>query len=127
MLLIPILRDKLKALNPGVITTDERADIVITRLRGLRDNQEWIRWLRGEKTMQFAQNEPYHNIYLIDFDHPDKNDFLATNQLWIQGIERRRPDILLFYQRHSDRGHRSQDGRAGTHRLGGRGETDGSL
>lgn len=95
-LLIPILRDKLKALNPGVITTDERADQVITRLRALKDNQEWLRWLRGEMTMQFAQEERYQNIRLIDFEEVDNNDFLATNQLWIQGVERRRPDILLY-------------------------------
>lgn len=95
-LLIPILRQKLKELNPGVITSDERADIIITRLRGLRDNQEWLRWMRGEMTYKFAQDEPTHNVRLIDFDDPNKNDFLATNQLWIQGVERRRPDILMF-------------------------------
>jgi type I restriction enzyme R subunit len=95
-LLLPILREKLKALNPEVITTDERADLVITRLRALRDNQEWLRWLRGEMTMQFAQDERHQNIRLIDFEAVDNNDFLATNQLWIQGVERRRPDILLY-------------------------------
>jgi len=95
-LLLPILREKLKALNPVVITTDERADLVMTRLRALKDNQEWLRWLRGEMTMQFAQEERHQNIRLIDFEEVDNNDFLATNQLWIQGVERRRPDILLF-------------------------------
>lgn len=96
MLLIPILQDKLKALNPGVITTDERADLIIQRLRALKDNQVWLQWLRGEKTYKFAQDEQYEHIHLIDFKDPDKNDFLSTNQPWIQGIERRRPDILLY-------------------------------
>jgi len=96
MLLLPILRKKLKELNPGVITDDERANIVIQKLRALKDNQEWIQWLRGEKTYKFAQDEPSRNIHLIDYANPANNDFLATNQLWIQGIERRRPDILLF-------------------------------
>jgi len=96
MLLIPILREKLKELNPGVITDDERANIIIQKLRALKDNQEWIQWLRGEKTYKFSQNEPSRNIHLIDYTDLGNNDFLATNQLWIQGIERRRPDILLF-------------------------------
>lgn len=96
MLLLPILREKLKKLNPGVITDDERANIIIQKLRALKDNQEWIQWLRGEKTYKFAQDEPSRNIHLIDYTEPANNDFLATNQLWIQGIERRRPDILLF-------------------------------
>lgn len=96
MLLLPILRKRLKELNPGVITDDERANIIIQKLRALKDNQEWIQWLRGEKTYKFAQDEPSRNIHLIDYADPANNDYLATNQLWIQGIERRRPDILLF-------------------------------
>ena len=96
MLLLPILHAKLKELNPSVITDDERANIIIQKLRALKDNQEWIQWLRGEKTYKFAQDEPSRNIHLIDYAAPANNDFLATNQLWIQGIERRRPDILLF-------------------------------
>jgi type I restriction enzyme R subunit len=96
MLLIPILRQKLKLLNPDAITSDERADVVITRLRALRDNQEWLAWLRNEKTMQFAQDEKHHTIRLVDYDTIKQNDFLATNQLWIQGEESCRPDILLF-------------------------------
>lgn len=34
--------------------------------------------------------------FLIDFDHPEKNDFLAVNQFTIVEHEERRPDILLF-------------------------------
>ena len=69
---------------------------MIVRLRALRDNQEWISWLRGEKTMKFGPDEKAQTIRLIDFEYPDRNDFLASNQVWIQGIERRRPDILLY-------------------------------
>lgn len=96
MLLIPILNEKLKKLNPGVVVDDERANIIIQKLRALKDNQEWIQWLRGEKTYKFSPDEPSCNIHLFDYADPCSNDFLATNQLWIQGIERRKPDILLF-------------------------------
>ena len=34
--------------------------------------------------------------YLIDFEHKDRNDFLVINQFTIQGIENRRPDLILF-------------------------------
>ncbi|MDD2481923.1 MAG: type I restriction endonuclease subunit R, partial [Lutispora sp.] len=34
--------------------------------------------------------------YLIDFKDMDNNDFLAVNQFTIQGVENRRPDIILF-------------------------------
>jgi type I restriction enzyme R subunit len=96
MLLLPLLRAKLRELNPGVIVDDARADLVIQRLRMIGDNREWLDWLRGDKTMNFAIDEKASNIKLIDFDDPGTNDFLCTNQVWIQGIERRRPDILLY-------------------------------
>lgn len=34
--------------------------------------------------------------FLIDFDHPERNDFLAVNQFTIVEHEERRPDLLLF-------------------------------
>src|SRR5439155_2311089 len=95
MLLVSLLRDKLQELNPSVITGDERADKVITHLRMLRDNREWLSWLRGEQTVSFATDEKSRNVRLIDFDHPNTNDYLCSSQVWTQGVELRRPDILL--------------------------------
>jgi type I restriction enzyme R subunit len=46
--------------------------------------------------MVFGPDEKSENITLIDFDDPSANDYLASNQVWIQGIERRKPDILLY-------------------------------
>jgi len=34
--------------------------------------------------------------YLIDFEQIDHNDFLAVNQFTVQGLENRRPDLVLF-------------------------------
>lgn len=34
--------------------------------------------------------------YMIDFEHKDRNDFLVVNQFTIQGVENRRPDLILF-------------------------------
>lgn len=95
MLLLPILRQKLKDLNPAVITDEERADAVITRLRALRDNQEWLAWLRNEKTMQFAVDEKHQTIKLIDYENIGANDFLVTNQFTIDDNSYR-PDIILL-------------------------------
>src|ERR1700676_4161142 len=66
VLLLPILKERLIALNPSVITDDDRAERVISRLRAERDQQEWMRWLRNEKTMKFAVDEPEQNIHLVD-------------------------------------------------------------
>lgn len=34
--------------------------------------------------------------YLIDLQHPERNDFLVVNQFTILGVENRRPDLILF-------------------------------
>ena len=33
---------------------------------------------------------------IIDFEHPDANDFVAVNQFTVVGDDERRPDIVLF-------------------------------
>jgi type I restriction enzyme R subunit len=99
VLLLPVLKQKLLELNPGVITDDDRADRILTVLRGLRDNQEWIAWLRNEKTFKFAPDEPARNIRLVDYDDDplNNNDFLATSQFRVEGSQDNiRTDILLF-------------------------------
>ncbi|HEY7153839.1 MAG TPA: type I restriction endonuclease subunit R [Gemmataceae bacterium] len=97
VLLLPILRQKLKELNPGVITDDARADAILTLLRGERDNAEWFAWMRNEKTYKFSAEENAQTINLIDYDNLAANDFLCTNQFWVDGGDHRiRTDVLLF-------------------------------
>jgi type I restriction enzyme R subunit len=97
VLLLPILRQKLKDLNSGVITDDSRAEVIMTKLRGLRDNEEWISWMRNEQTYKFSADENSQPIRLMDFDEIGNNDFLATNQFWVDGGDHRiRTDVLLF-------------------------------
>jgi type I restriction enzyme R subunit len=101
VLLLPILKERLMALNPGVITDEDRAERVVSRLRIERDNEEWIRWLRNEKTMSFSVDETAQNITLIDYDNigtkDDGNDYLATNQFRVEGPKDNiRTDLLLF-------------------------------
>jgi type I restriction enzyme R subunit len=97
VLLLPLLRKKLKELNPGVITDDARAEAIVTRLRGIRDNAEWIKWMRNEVTYRFSTEGNAQPICLIDYNEIENNDFLATNQFWVDGGDHRiRTDVLLF-------------------------------
>lgn len=97
VLLLPILRKKLKDLNPGVITDDVRAEVIVTKLRGIRDNAEWISWMRNEQTYKFSADENAQPIRLMEYDTLGDNDFLATNQFWVDGGDHRiRTDVLLF-------------------------------
>ena len=48
-------------------------------------------------TTRRQQREDFDIVKIIDFDHPENNDFHCVNQMWIKGRFRyRRPDVLLF-------------------------------
>lgn len=97
VLLLPILRQKLRDLNPSVITDDARADVILTKLRGVRDNADWFKWMRNEETYKFSADENAQPIRLMDYDTLANNDFLSTNQFWVDGgAHRIRTDVLLF-------------------------------
>ena len=97
VLLLPILRRKLRELNPGGVTDDARADAILTQLRAERDNADWFAWMRNEKTYKFSAEENAQTIKLIDYDNLAANDFLCTNQFWVDGAGGRiRTDVLLF-------------------------------
>ena len=63
-------------------------------------NQEVYNLLRDGIPVEFddAKGKPQkERVYLISFNEPDKNRYLAVTQLWVKG-ERgfRRPDVLLY-------------------------------
>ncbi len=96
VLLLPLLRDKLKQLNPAVLIDDARVDAIITKLRACRDNQQWLAWLKHGVNHQFDPSETYKDVRLIDFEDLDANDWCVTNQFPVEGHSPRRPDIVLL-------------------------------
>lgn len=96
VLLLPLLREKLKALNPTVLTDDARVDAILTKLRGCRDNRQWLAWLKDGVNYQFDAAENAQDVRLINFDDLDANDWWVTNQFPVVGHSPRRPDIVLL-------------------------------
>ena len=96
VLLLPLLREKLKALNPTILTDEARVDAIITKLRGCRDNQQWLAWLKDGVNYQFDPAENAQDVRLIDYDNLDANDWWVTNQFPVEGNSPRRPDIVLL-------------------------------
>lgn len=41
-------------------------------------------------------NKTYEKMFLIDFENPERNDFLVVNQFTIIENEERRPDLIIF-------------------------------
>lgn len=94
----------LKRLNPQVdedvlksILQDFRKDYTATDM--VDTNYKFYNQIRNgiKKPVRKNGKEDFAIVRLIDFDHPERNDFHCVNQMWIKGHYRyRRPDVLLF-------------------------------
>lgn len=93
-------------LNPDIAARHELADEVIYKLRAIllsvnqvglvRANEEFFKWLTGEKTMPFGENNRHVSIRLIDFENLSNNTYLVTNQFRIHHRETKIPDIVML-------------------------------
>ncbi len=100
------LNEALIRLNPDINTKPELADEVIYKLRAIlisvnqvglvKANEEFFKWLCGEKTMPFGENNRHVSVRLIDFENLSNNSYIVTNQFRIHHRETKIPDIVLF-------------------------------
>ena len=99
----------LKALiriNPEIQLNPALADEVIYKLRAIlisvnqtglvRANEEFTKWLQGEKTMPFGENNRHVPVRLIDFEKLTNNTYIITNQFRVHHRETKIPDIVLL-------------------------------
>ena len=102
----PWVREALIALNPEIAGQPDRADEVIYALRAIllsvqgdglvRANENFMAWLRGEKTMPFGPNGQHVAVRLMDFTQPAKNRLTVTNQWTYQtGSVTKRFDVVF--------------------------------
>jgi type I restriction enzyme, R subunit len=102
----PWVRKALIALNPEIAEQPDRADEVIYVLRAIllavrgdglvRANENFMAWLRGEKTMPFGPNAQHVAVRLVDFTQPGKNRLTVTNQWTYQtGSVVKRFDVVF--------------------------------
>jgi len=105
-----LLESELKAalirLNPEIGVRHELADEVIYKLRAIllsvnhvglvKANEEFYKWMQGEKTMPFGENNRHVQVRLIDFNEIDNNLYWVTSQFRVHHRETKIPDIVLF-------------------------------
>ena len=100
------LREALLRLNPEIAAQPDRADEVIYALRAIllsvqadglvRANENFMAWLRGEKTMPFGHNGEHVSIRLVDAVQPANNRFTVVNQWTFQvGTVTKRFDVVF--------------------------------
>lgn len=97
--LIPVVKEKLEKLNRGIIT-DENVDEILRRLKflpaNLQGNEEFLSYLRGQKTVYVDKERRERNIKLVDYNIPENNSFSITKEFWFEDRTKRRADIVLF-------------------------------
>lgn len=102
------LRAALIRLNPEIIQNPALADEVIYKLRAIliavnqvglvKANEEFAKWLTGEKTMPFGPNNRHVPVRLITFEpaQTELNRYVVTNQYRVHHHETKIPDIVLL-------------------------------
>lgn len=103
VILINRLRDAIDKLNPA-IPYDAREEALKKVLRTdsphlLINNETFHKYLTEGIDVEFRKDEGIRGdkVYLVDFENPNNNEFLALNQFTIiENNNNRRPDIILF-------------------------------
>lgn len=100
------VKSALQRLNPEIAQRPELADEVIYKLRAIlisvnqiglvKANEEFFKWMTGEKTMPFGDNNRHVPVRLIHFDDLTKNNYVVTNQFRIHHRETKIPDVVLL-------------------------------
>lgn len=100
------VKSALQRLNPEIAQRPELADEVIYKLRAIlisvnqiglvKANEEFFKWMTGEKTMPFGENNRHEPVRLIDFDDLTQNNYVVTNQFRIHHRETKIPDVVLM-------------------------------
>ena len=104
VVLVDRLRSALARLNPGVPAEIlEEAALKVSRTETpslIENNRAFHRMLTEGVDVEYRDEDGrivYDKVRLVDFDHPDNNDWLTLNQLTvIEGDHNRRPDVVVF-------------------------------
>ncbi|RFC55014.1 type I restriction endonuclease subunit R [Brumimicrobium aurantiacum] len=100
------LKAALMRLNPSIAADESLADEVIYKLRAIlisvnqvglvRANEEFFKWMTGQKSMPFGENNRHEVIRLIDFKELSNNEYVVTSQYRIHHRETKIPDIVMM-------------------------------
>lgn len=103
VVLVTRLRDAIDKLNPN-ISQDAKEDALKKVLRtespnAIINNETFHRYLTDgvDVEMRTESGIRGEKIYIVDFENPENNEFLAINQFTVvEGNQNKRPDIILF-------------------------------
>lgn len=59
-------------------------------------NMRTYQLLRYGVSVQIAAGKPSDQVHLVDWEHPEKNDFALAEEVTLRGGYERRPDLVLY-------------------------------
>lgn len=100
-----VLEDNLQHINPGV--NSYGISNLVKQLKNIeganliQKNETFMDWLQNGVAIEdheYRSNEGYRTVLakLIDFEHPEQNDFYVVNQWTVEEYEKKRPDLVVF-------------------------------
>lgn len=101
-----LLRNALLRINSNINKNPDFADEIIYRLRAiilsveygslLNSNEEFSAWLRSERSMPFGTDNKHITVKLIDFETPENNEYVVTDEFTVVSGVEKRPDLVLL-------------------------------
>lgn len=89
------LEQAIKTLNPTAGESEIKN--VIHEVKKIDTNEEFLKALRDGINLKNPTTGKKHDYKLLDFDNPENNHFVVTNQFYFEGdSENIRPDVLVF-------------------------------
>jgi type I restriction enzyme R subunit len=99
-LLVADLVKAIKEINKDLALSDEDIKNVVNQLKiqscGVEGLKNVLNFLKNGISIKLEKTKDLVRVKLFDFSNPNKNQLIISNQVWQQGKERRRLDIVLF-------------------------------
>ena len=91
----PLLERAVGALNEGSTSTEIKS--VVREVNKIDTNEGFLKAMREGINLMNPETRQMQDYKLVDFDNPENNHFVVTNQFYFEGdTENIRPDILIF-------------------------------
>lgn len=94
-LILPHLKAAIKRINQ--LEDDTEAENVVREIKKIETNEGFLEIMRNGVNLQDPKTRTMRDYKIVDFDNPDNNHFVITNQFVFEGNDENiRPDMIVF-------------------------------